>query len=315
MSESDDVARIAALPCWFGRPRIAPLAGGMTNRNYVVEDDDGRHVVRLGSDMPHHMILRWHELAVARAAHDAGLSPRVEHAEPGLFVMRHIDGRSLTPAEIADPARLPAIAELLRRCHRDVARHLTGPALAFWPFQVIRSYAATLRDGASPWLALLPPLLELADTLEAGLAPAPSGLCHNDLLAANLIDDGRRLWLIDWDYAGFGSPLFDLANLASNNGFDETAQTALLAAYFAAPPDGAMRRDMGAMRVVSALREVLWSMTSELRPAVAFDYAAYTRATLDRLDAELAMFDGSAATSRRSFAILPAFHPDPETPP
>jgi hypothetical protein len=68
MSVPADLARIAALPCWLGPPHAKPLSGGMTNRNYLVRDRAGRHVVRLGADVPHHMILRWHELAVARAA-------------------------------------------------------------------------------------------------------------------------------------------------------------------------------------------------------------------------------------------------------
>jgi thiamine kinase-like enzyme len=288
MDEADDATRIAALPCWRGRPRIAPLAGGMTNRNHLVEDAAGRHVVRIGVDMPHHMILRWHERAVARAAHAAGLSPAISYAEPGLVVMDYVAGRSLTPDDLADPSRLPAIADLLRRCHRDVARHVTGPMLAFWPFQVIRSYAAILRDGASPWTPRLPSLLALAERLETDLGQLSAGLCHNDLLAANMIDDGRRLWLIDWDYAGFGPPLFDLANLASNNGLDEVVETTLLTAYFGGPPDAAIRRDMAAMRVASALRETLWSMTSEMRPSVAFDYATYTRDCLARLEQEVA---------------------------
>lgn len=285
---TDDAARIAALPCWRGAPRIAPLAGGMTNRNYVVEDGAGRHVVRLGADMPHHMILRWHEAAAARAAHAAGLSPEIEHAQPGILVMRHVDGRSLTPEDLRDRARLPAIAALLRRCHRELPRHLAGPALAFWPFQVVRSYIAALRAAASPWAARLDGFAALADRLEDGLAPMPFVFGHNDLLAANLIDDGRRLWLIDWDYAGFGSPLFDLANLASNNALSSGDEAALLEAYFGAPADAALRRDMAAMRIVSLLRETLWSMVSELHPTVAFDYAAYTRENLARLEAEIA---------------------------
>ncbi len=288
MNETDDLARIAALACWRGSPRAEKLAGGMTNRNYLVQDGAGRHVVRLGADLPHHMVLRWHELAVARAAHAAGLSPGIEHAEPGVVVMRFIDGRSLTQADMADPARMPAIAGLLRRCHRDVARHLVGPALAFWPFQIVRSYIAALQESDSPWRGKLAEFAALNDRLEDGLAPMNVVLAHNDLLAANLIDDGTRLWLIDWDYAGFGSPLFDLANLASNNGLGAAAQDSLLEAYFGAPPDDALRRDMAAMRIVSAMRETLWSMTSELRPGANFDYATYTRETLARLDAERA---------------------------
>jgi thiamine kinase-like enzyme len=113
---------------------------------------------------------------------------------------------------------------------------------------------------------------------------------HNDLLAGNLIDDGRRLWLIDWDYAGLNTPLFDLANLASNNAFTRDDEATLLHVYFDAAPDAATLRGYDAMRVASLLRETLWSMVSELHPAVDFDYAAYTRENLARLDEERARF-------------------------
>lgn len=288
MAVEDDIARVEALGCWRGQASAAPLGGGITNRNYVVRDGGDRYVVRLGADIPHHMVLRWHELAVSRAAHAAGLSPEVVHAEPGVLVMRFIDGETLTAEGVR--ARIPAIAALLQRCHRELARHLRGPVLGFWPFQIARDYAATLRAGGSPWGGKLDDLLALSDRLEQALGRTTLVLGHNDLLAGNLIDDGRRLWLIDWDYAGLNTPLFDLANLASNNAFTHDDEAALLRAYFDAAPDAATLRGYDAMRVASLLRETLWSMVSELHPAVDFDYAAYTRENLARLEEERARF-------------------------
>lgn len=291
MSEASDIARVESLPCWRGRADVRRLAGGMTNRNYLVRDAAGRHVARLGADLPQHMVLRWHERAAARAAHAAGLSPEIEYAEPGVLVLRFIEGRSLTPQDLRAPDRIAAVAQLLRRCHVDLPRFLTGPTLAFWPFHVLRDYAAQLRATGSAWCAELDRLMALAAAAERAIGSAPMVFAHNDLLAANLIDDGARLWLIDWDYAGWGSPIFDLANLAANNGFDADAETALLAAYHGAPPDTALRRDFAAMRRAALLRETLWSMVSEAHPAVAFDYAGYTRETLARLTADLARDD------------------------
>jgi thiamine kinase-like enzyme len=288
MDREADIARVASLGCWRGVPRIKPLAGGMTNRNWLVRDAAGAHVARLGEDLPHHMVLRWHEHAVARAAGEAGISPEVEHAGPGVLVMRFVEGRSLAADDLRAPGRIEAVAALLRRCHRELPLHLRGPSLAFWPFHAIRGYAAMLREGGSAWLGELDVLLALAAEIEAGLSPAPTVFAHNDLLAANLVDDGQRLWLIDWDYAGWGSPVFDLANLAANNGLDAAQEEELLSAYLGAAPGTAMRRDLAAMRLASQLRETLWSMASELRPSVDFDYAAYTRENLARLEAERA---------------------------
>ncbi len=295
MDREADIARVAALGCWRGTPRIEPLAGGMTNRNWLVRDAAGAHVARLGEDLPHHMVLRWHEHAVARAAGAAGISPEVEHSAPGVLVMRFVEGRSLAAGDLRAPGRLAAVAALLRRCHRELPLHLRGPALAFWPFHAIRGYAAMLREGGSAWLGELDALLALAGEVEAALSPAPTVFAHNDLLAANLVDDGQRLWLIDWDYAGWGSPVFDLANLAANNGLGAAQEEALLEAYLGRAPDAALRRDLAAMRVASQLRETLWSMASELRPSVDFDYASYTRENLARLAAER---DRLAASTR-----------------
>jgi thiamine kinase-like enzyme len=107
---------------------------------------------------------------------------------------------------------------------------------------------------------------------------------HNDLLAANLIDDGQRLWLIDWDYAGFNSPLFDLANLASNNEFTPELESVLLESYFGAPPAAPLSRAFAAMQCASLLRESLWGAVSRLTSSIDFDYAAYTRDYLQRFE-------------------------------
>lgn len=288
MTIAADIARVEALACWRAPAHAAPLSGGITNRNYVVRAGGERFVVRLGADIPHHMVLRWHELAVSRAAHAAGLSPDIVHAEPGALVMRFVEGETLTAEGVR--ARIPAVAALLRLCHEGLAHHMRGAVLAFWPFQIARDYAATLRAGGSPWGGRLDDLLALNDRLERALGPTTLVLAHNDLLAGNLIDDGRRLWLIDWDYAGLNTPLFDLANLATNNAFAPAEEAALLEAYLGAAPDAATRRGHGAMRVASLLRETLWSMVSELHPAVDFDYAAYTRDNLARLEEERARF-------------------------
>jgi thiamine kinase-like enzyme len=110
---------------------------------------------------------------------------------------------------------------------------------------------------------------------------------HNDLLAANIFDDGERLWLLDWDYAGLNSPLFDLANLASNNDFSQTHEAAMLTAYFRREPDAPLIRSFEAMKCASLMREALWSAVSENHSTIPFDYAAYTDDYLSRLNREL----------------------------
>ena len=113
---------------------------------------------------------------------------------------------------------------------------------------------------------------------------------HNDLLAANLIDDGRRLWLVDWDYGGWNSPLFDLGGLASNSELGDEERDWLLEAYFARPLDDRLRRSAQAMLTASLLREAVWSMVSELHSTLDFDFAAYTAENLARFERAWASF-------------------------
>ena len=113
---------------------------------------------------------------------------------------------------------------------------------------------------------------------------------HNDLLAGNFIDDGRRLWIIDWDYAGFNSPLFDLANLASNNEFPEKLEQELLEMYFEQTISADLWYRYFAMKCTSLLSEAVWSMISEIHSTLDFYYVKYTNDNLERFEKTYAKF-------------------------
>jgi thiamine kinase-like enzyme len=216
--------RIHALGIWQGPIDISAITGGITNRNYLVRDGSVRRVVRLGEDIPVHHINRQNELAASRAAHAAGLSPAVIHHTPGVLVLDYIDARALTPDDLRQPKTLERVIPMVRACHHDIAREFRGAATIFWVFHVIRDYIASLEAAGSPYRPLFADLLEKAERLEAAGGPFEIAFGHNDMLAANFLDDGKRLWLIDWDYAGFNTPLFDLGGLASNNAFSEDTE-------------------------------------------------------------------------------------------
>jgi thiamine kinase-like enzyme len=173
-------------------------------------------------------------------------------------------------------------------------RHLRGPVLMFWVFHVIRDYAATLRDDMSPRVPGLNDLLARAEALERAVGAIDLVFGHHDLLAGNFIDDGERIWLVDWDYAGFGTPLFDLANLAANNDYPPEMERELLGRYFGGPPDQGLLRSYAAIKCASALRETMWSMVSEVHSKIDFDYVAYTDENLARFERTYADFAASA---------------------
>lgn len=277
--------RILALPCWHGTPVAAePMAGGLSNEIWKVTDAAGLHVVRFGADYPFHHVFRAREAMVARAAHAAGFAPAVEHDAPGVMVTGFLDARTWTAADVrAAPERLAA---LLRGFHAAMPRHVAGPAFLFWPFHVIRDYARTLAAAGTADANALAARLALAGEMEAAQLPLPIVFGHHDLLPANILDDGRRLWLIDFEYAGFGTAMFDLAGAAANAAMAPEAAAALLAAYFGRPPEPALARAFDAMQVAALLREAMWAMVSALHLAApGVDYAAYAAENLDRLDA------------------------------
>lgn len=282
--------RIRALDLWTGPIEIAKLPGGLTNRNYVVTAPGRKCVVRIGGDVPIHGIMRFNEHAASRAAAAAGISPPVLHAQPGVLVIGFIEGRSLTGADVRrDAARCTA---LVKRVHRELPRYLRGPLLAFDVFHILRDYTHSLAEGGSRIAPDLPRLGGIAETLEreAGLFRPVYG--HNDLLPANFLDDGARLWLVDWDYAGYATPLFDLGGLSSNSGFSPEQELAMLEAYFEAPAEAALLRSFRAVQAASLLRETLWSLVQELHSTLDFDFGSYS-------DRNLAQFEQAWAALQK----------------
>jgi thiamine kinase-like enzyme len=267
--------KVTRLACWKEPVELAPLKGGLTNISFVVTHRGEKFVARCGEDIPVHHVFRDRERAASMAAFAAGLSPEIVHAENGITVLRFIEGRTFDEADLR--ANVGRLVALLKGCHTTVGRHLRGPANAFWVFHVIRDYVRLI-DADQRYLAV-------ADRLEQAQVPLPIVFGHHDLLPGNLMDDGRRLWLIDWEYGAFGTAMFDLANLSSNGAYDPAEDDALLDAYFAGRVDDALHRSFAAMKAASALREALWAMVSDVHlktPGV--DYKAHARDYLARFE-------------------------------
>jgi thiamine kinase-like enzyme len=278
--------RIRALPLWKGAVTIEPLRGGLSNESFLVKEPGGRHVVRIGRDFPFHHVSREREIMTARAAHAAGFAPQVRYAEPGIMVTEYLGARTFDSDDVR--ANAERIAALVRRFHEEMPRHVSGAGFMFWVFHVIRDYARTLLAGGSRLKSELPRFLALAEELERAQKPLPIVFGHNDLLPANFLDDGKRLWLIDFEYAGFNTAMFDVAGIASNAGMSEAEADALLAAYFGEQTDRTLRKAFVAMQCASLLREAMWSMVSELHlDAPGADYVAYTTENLNRLETAL----------------------------
>jgi len=280
----DASAKVVGLSCWSSAVTPQPLAGGITNTNFVVQDGEDKFVVRIGADLPLHGILRTHEVASSRAAHAAGIAPEIVHYEPGVLVMRFIEGTTLTAADVANEKTLDRVAAILRGCHTNVHEYLRSTAPMFWVFQVCRNYLHTAREGKSRVADQFDRLDSLNVEFENAVGDIEPVFCHNDLLASNFIDDGERMWLIDWEYAGWNSALFDLANLSTNNELTVELEHYLFESYHGFTMDQPNLQRFRAFKCASLLRETLWSVVQEIHSDLDFDYAAYTDEQLERFD-------------------------------
>lgn len=278
----DDV--LQRIPAWRGAGPVATrLNGGITNQNYRVTVAGESFVVRIpGRDTAALGIDRERERACTAAAAGLGIGPEVAPfpAPPDILITRFIPGQ---PVEAVTPALLARIGTALARVH-------AGPAFpgVFRPFATVIDYLrrcgpdAQLPEGFAS-------LLSRAETVDRALratAP-PDRPCHNDLLLANVIDDGRELRILDWEYAAMGDPWFDLGNFAANQELDEPAERLLLAAYAGEATEAALAR-LSLMRVLSDLREAMWGQLQLTLSELDFDFAGYARRHFDRCAAALA---------------------------
>jgi thiamine kinase-like enzyme len=275
---------VRRLKCWLEPVVPVRIKGGITNANFLVEHQGSKYFVRIGDDIPVHQVMRFNELAAGRAAAECGLSPEVVHFERGALVFNFIEGKTFNAEDVRRPENLTRVLELVKTCHRVMPLHVRGPAVIFWVFHVLRDYAHSLRDAQSRHLPGLSRLMQIAERLEDAVGAVEIVYGHNDLLPTNMMDDGKRLWLIDWDYAGFNSALFDLGNLCSNAEVSPESERDVLENYYDRKADTALMRRYHAMKSASLLREAMWSMISEIHSTLDFDYRAYTSDYLSRFE-------------------------------
>jgi thiamine kinase-like enzyme len=263
------IEEVAARVWSRGIESIEPLGGGITNHNFKVTVDGELFVLRIGGrDTALLGIDRNVEHEASRMAAELGIGPEVvAFVEPeGYLVTRFVDGE--VGRVTADEA-----APLLRRLHD--ARPIPG---RFDAFRVVESYAGIARAAGVAIPDAFAAAREIADRIERRLGKRPLAPCHNDLLAANFIHAGERLWIVDWEYAGMGDPAFDLANFAVSHGLDADGDRLLLGAYGRGDPDVHVL-----MRYVSDYREAMWGVVQQAVSELEFDFAAYSDEHFDRL--------------------------------
>jgi thiamine kinase-like enzyme len=265
-----------------------PMArlGGLTNQVYQLSGA----VLRVPGKGTEEYINRANEAVAARVASEAHVSPEVLYADAptGLMVTRMI-GNAVTMSpdlfktRTGSPARAGAVFKQL---------HTSGGSFPFRfeLFAMIDGYLKVLSTKDVELPSGYHDVVKEAEGIRRVLAkrPAPLAPCHCDPLCENFLDDGTRMWIVDWEYSGMNDPMWDLGDLSVEGIFDDAQDEEMLVSYFAGPPTAA---DHGRMVIYKAMCDLLWTLWGLIQRAnknPADDFATYALNRFNRCKALMA---------------------------
>ena len=251
--------------------------GGLTNRVYRVDMAGRAYCLRLPGVGTEEFIDRAVEAHNAAAAARAGVGPEILYADTdsGVMISRFLDGTTtMTPALFARRDGAPARAgKALRQLHDSGETF----RFTFELFAMIDNYLGLLADKPIAFPEGYHDVLAEAQAVRSALQarPLPQAPCHCDPLCENFLDDGARMWIVDWEYSGMNDPMWDLGDLSVEGGFSPELDAQMLEAYFDGPPSPA---DRGRMVLYKAMCDLLWTLWGLIQHAngnPAEDFMAY----------------------------------------
>jgi thiamine kinase-like enzyme len=267
-----------------GPRTVCELPGGITNRNYKVTTPDGTFVARVSSAGSELLAIDRdceYRNSVIAAAAGVG-APVIEYRpEDGLLVLGYIEGRTFGNADVAAAGNIARVAQACRRLH-------SGGRFGndFDMFDIQRRYLSVARsrgfripDGYEDLMPAFDAARAAVGARELGTVP-----CNNDLLAANFIDDGERIWLIDYEYSGNNDACFELGNIWAECHLSVDALAELIAAYYGRP----LRSRIARARLLGLAGKYGWTLWGAIQSAASpldFDFWSWA----------MERFEGAAA--------------------
>jgi thiamine kinase-like enzyme len=282
-------ALLEEIPAVTGRPRqLHELSGGLTNRNVKVTTPDGVYVARCTDTSCNFLdIDRDAEFYNTKAAAQAGVGAPVIDYRPdlGILLLGYLDGKTLCNADFQRPGVIAKVATGCRMLH-------SGPRFRgrFNMFERQPAYLKTARDNGFKIPHGYLDYAEAFARIEKALTQTDHSIvpCNNDLLAGNFIEDGERVWIIDYEYSGNNDPCFELGNIWSECGLSTGQLDELVTSYY-----GRGQRHTTARAhlqgIVAKYGWTLWGCIQSASSPLDFDFWGWA---MERYEAATAEFKG-----------------------
>lgn len=257
---------------WQGKNiSIQPLSGGLTNSNFRVDVDGTPYFVRVPGESTELLAIdRANEHHNARAAAEANVAPKVLYHLPeyNVMVLEFLEGKTMSKESLSADGMPTRMAKVIKKLHG-------GPRFLadFNMFRLTEYYLKTcadrdirIPDGYGERVATVARIEQAMSARPLATVP-----CNNDLLAENYIDDGKHLWLIDYEYSGNNDPTFELGNTCQEMQFDESRIREVCAAYFGEASPAMIAR----MKLNMIMSDVGWGLWAAIQANISkidFDF-------------------------------------------
>jgi len=251
------------------RTSIKELSGGLTNRNFLIETPTDKYVARVSSNSSDFLAIdRGSEFINTTIAGEGGVGAEVLDYIPGegLLLISYISGKTYGAADVA--ANLPRIATSLRALHSlkpfDHEFNMFNTQSNY--FKIVKEQGFRVPDGYVDFEPMVAQIKKAFEVLFEGLVP-----CNNDLLPGNFIDDGKKIWLIDYEYSGNNDACFEIGNVWAEAFLPIEALEELVTAYFGSHrPDKVARAWLWAL--MAKYGWTLWASIQDSVSEIEFDF-------------------------------------------
>ena len=263
---------VTKIPDWAGKNiSISALSGGLTNSNFRIDVDGTPYFVRVpGASTELLAVNRDNEYHNSKAAHEAGVGPKVLYHLPeySVMVLEFLDGKTMSKDSLNEAGMPTRMAQAIKKLNGGPRFLLDFNMfrLTEYYLQICREHEIKIPDG---YVERMPTVQRIEEAMN--VRPLETVPCNNDLLAENYIDDGKQLWLIDYEYSGNNDPTFELGNTCQEMQFNDDQINEICVVYFGEATADKVAR----MKLNMIMSDVGWGLWAAIQAKIStidFDF-------------------------------------------